>query len=78
MTPLAQLDSYFAPIIISANIARQARDNLPQPLWMLVPEKLRVAIDNIFLAVENYDRMVGKMQQLGVMAAYKESEDGRS
>lgn len=66
-TPLQALDSLVSPIIISANIARQARDALPEPIWRLVPAALRDPIDNLFAAVETYDRAVGRMQMAGLI-----------
>lgn len=68
-TPLAEIDRLIAPIIISANIARQARDALPEPMWRLVPGVLRDPIDALFLAVENYDRFIGRMRDAGFMPA---------
>lgn len=66
-TPLKALDDLIAPIIIAANVARQARDALPEPMWRLVPATLRDPIDNLFAAVETYDRAVGRMQMAGLM-----------
>ena len=73
-SPLAALDAMIAPIIISANIARQARDALPEPVWRLVPGVLRDPIDLLFENVEKYDRMIGRMRLAGVMPE-KEAEE---
>lgn len=59
--PFAALDALLAPIIIAANKARQARDMLPVPVWILVPVAIRVPIDEVFAAVEKYERFVGSL-----------------
>jgi len=66
-TPLKALDDLIAPIIIAANIARQARDALPEPMWRLVPGVLRDPIDALFFAVEQYDRKIGLLRDAGFL-----------
>ena len=51
----------FAPIIIAANKARQARDSLPTWVWEAVPDVIQKPVDEIFAAVEAYERFVGAL-----------------
>ncbi len=57
--PLATLDKLFAPILIAANRARQARDALPAWAWEAVPDVIQKPVDELFAAVEAYERFVG-------------------
>lgn len=66
-SPLTALDNLISPILVAANVVRQARDALPAPLWQLVPAPLREPMDALFSAVEAYDRKVGLMKQAGLM-----------
>lgn len=66
-TPLTAIDALIAPIIIAANKARQVRDALPESLWQFVPAQLRGPMDQLFAAVEAYDRKVGLMKEAGLM-----------
>lgn len=59
--PLATLDKLFSPILIAANKARQARDSLPLWMWEAVPDVIQKPVDEIFAAVEAYDRFVGAL-----------------
>ena len=60
--PLTALDRLFAPIIIAANKARQARDSLPTWAWEAVPDVIQKPVDEIFAAVEAYERFVGSLE----------------
>lgn len=60
--PFAALDALFAPIIIAANKARQARDRLPLSVWRLVPATIRGPVDDVFAAVEAYERFIGALE----------------
>lgn len=60
--PFAALDTLLAPIIIAANKARQARDALPVSVWRLVPVSIRGPVDDVFAAVEAYERFVGALE----------------
>lgn len=64
-SPLVALDNLIAPIIIAANIVRQARDALPATLWAIVPAPIRTPMDALFAAVERYDRTIGLMREAG-------------
>lgn len=61
--PLAALDRLFAPIIIAANKARQARDRLPLAVWRMVPVTIRGPVDDVFAAVEFYETFLGRIEQ---------------
>lgn len=64
-SPLVALDDLIAPIIVAANIVRQARDALPTVAWSIVPAPIRVPLDALFEAVERYDRTIGVMREAG-------------
>lgn len=66
-SPLAVLDALIAPIIISANKVREVRDSLPVAVWQLVPPPIRAPMDALFVAVEQYDRAIGRMKQAGLV-----------
>ena len=61
--PYATFDAIVSPVIIAANRLRSARDSLPAFYWMFVPAAIRVPLDSLFAAVEQYDREIGKAQQ---------------
>ena len=67
--PLAALDRLFAPIIIAANKARQARDSLPTWAWEAVPDVIQKPVDEIFAAVEAYERFVGALEANGAITS---------
>lgn len=64
---LSELDALIRPVIQCANIARQARDALPVQAWALVPPMIRTPIDALFIAVETYERAVGRLLDAGVI-----------
>lgn len=66
VSPLKALDDLIAPILVAANIIRQARDALPAAMWSLVPAPIRTPMDALFEAVERYDRTIGLMREAGV------------
>lgn len=68
-SPLKALDDLIAPIIVAANIVRQARDAMPVAVWSIVPPVIRLPMDQLFEAVERYDRTIGLMREAGVFPA---------
>lgn len=65
-SPLAALDALIAPLILAANVARQARDNVPVFVWALVPAVVREPLDLFFERVEDYERLVGRLKDAGL------------
>jgi hypothetical protein len=66
-SPFALLDGMVAPIIIAANRVRQVRDSLPVQFWTILPAAFRRPVEALFLAVEEYDRMVGRLREAGLI-----------
>lgn len=67
-SPLAIIDSMLDPIIVAANRVRQVRDALPEAAWMIVPLAIRGPLDALFVAVEEYDRALGRMKSAGLVS----------
>jgi len=73
-TPFALLDGMVAPIIIASNKLRQVRDSLPVQFWTILPAAFRTPVEALFLACEEYDRMVGRLREAGLIEK-KESKE---
>lgn len=65
-TPLKAIDDLLDPMIKAALVVRGIRDNIPRPLWELVPDVLQKPLDDLFVAIEAYDRRVGLMRDAGL------------
>lgn len=66
-SPLAAVDALIGPICVAANKLRQVRDSLPVHFWTIVPAVFREPVEALFLAVEEYDRFIGRMRDVGLM-----------
>lgn len=66
-SPLAAIDALLSPIIVSANKVREVRDSLPVAAWQFVPAAIRGPLDALFMAVERYDVMLGRLKLAGVV-----------
>jgi len=66
-TPLAEIDRKLDDLLQAANKLRQLRDSLPVGFWNVIPLQFRAPFEVMFLAVEEWDRFIGRMRDVGLM-----------
>lgn len=63
--PLTQIDDVLDPLLKAVHSVRRAKEAIPDWLWQQIP--LRMPLEALFSAAEEYDRRIGKLKDAGIM-----------